>query len=179
MFRIEAVNRYNMEEKIDNINDIKDIKQILIQLVDDERTENEAVNWASNATFGDRFVNQKYKFIIECYREGNTGTKKNVSVPNKDIVDTIKKYKETRKEFHATIYSDDIWKVDIELHPYGVIRFWASREDKRGNYNNTLVTVYEYNGKLEYSADFKLKELVIRKILSTYKSLLAANLITN
>jgi hypothetical protein len=178
MFRIEAVNRYNMEEKIDNINDIKDIKQILIQLVNDESTENEAVTWAYNATFGDRFVNQKYKFTIECYREVHTEPKKNMSVPNKDIVDTIKKYKEARKEFHATIYSDGVWSVDIELHPYGVIRFWASREDKRGNHNSTLVTVYRYNNELKYTSDFKIKDVVLKKIISTYKALEANNLVT-
>lgn len=52
--------------------DVKDIRDIIIGIANDKRTEDEAYSWVCNAHFGDNFVNQKYKFVIRCVYNENS-----------------------------------------------------------------------------------------------------------
>lgn len=72
MFKIEYEENGRIQRPIFS-QDIRDVGQILINIANDEQAENEAMQWCSNASFGDNFVNQKYKFSIQCvYDEKHT-----------------------------------------------------------------------------------------------------------
>lgn len=100
------------------------------------------------------------------------------TMPVNEIIRSVKLANANSIEWHASIYNDGIWTINIERHPYRVIRFWVSREDKHGNYNNTLFTPYEIkqDGTMRYGADFQIKKAVVDKITSVYKALLKENL---
>lgn len=85
MFRIDYEEYGRMMQPIFS-SDIRDVGQILINIANDEKTENEAMQWCSNAHWGDNFVNQKYKFSIKCVydekhvlKPGTAGSKLNRS----------------------------------------------------------------------------------------------------
>ncbi len=73
-------------------------------------------------------------------------------------------------EYHATVYDDGIWRVDLEIFAVsGVTRFWVSREDTYRNYNNSLFTMYRAaNGELKYSANFKIAKKIVDRLLKVY-----------
>ena len=169
MFRIEYIEHGVKRQPIFS-NDIKNIGQILINIANDEEAENEAMDWCSKASFGQKFTNQKYKFSIYCVRD--TGIINNdINVSNTEIAKVLRTAIEQHKEFHGTIYANGCWKLDIERHPYGTIRLWVSREDKSGNYQCSLCTPYYYNGEIVYSAEFKVAKHVENKIKSVGKYL--------
>lgn len=64
MFIIEY-EKYGYNQKLIST-DVKDVRDIIVGIANDKRTEDEAYNWVCNAHFGDNFVNQKYKFMIKC-----------------------------------------------------------------------------------------------------------------
>lgn len=122
-----------------------------------------------------------YKFNdlqITIARTADTKSK-NIIMTQNEIIDLIKMSKESSKELHITIYNDGVWKIDLERHPYGLVRFWVSREDKQGNYNCSLFAPYEIlpDGSIRYGADFKIKKAVVDKIASTYKALIKSKLL--
>ena len=91
---------------------------------------------------------------------------------NKDIITEIKKAITDRKEWHARIYEDGCWWIDLERHPYGQIRFWVGFEDKRsGNCNGSIYSIYRYEGNLRYSCEFRVKKVITDKIESVFKLL--------
>lgn len=94
-----------------------------------------------------------------------------MTISNNIIINKLKEAANNNVEIHFSIYNDGIWNVDIERHPYGCIRFWVSREDKLGNFNQSLFNVYEYNGEIRYSAEFKVAVTARNKIINTYKAL--------
>lgn len=65
MFKIEYEENGRVRHPIFS-NDIKDVGQILINIANDERVENEAMYWCGNASFGDKFRNTEYRFKITC-----------------------------------------------------------------------------------------------------------------
>ncbi len=75
------------------------------------------------------------------------------------------------REYHETVYYDGIWKIDIEAFAVsGVIRFWVSREDKAGNYQNSLFTMYRADdGQIRYSADYQIKKDIVNRLIKTYE----------
>ena len=73
------------------------------------------------------------------------------------------------REYHETVYDDGIWKIDLEVHPYGTYRFWVSREDTYGNYNNSIFSMYRSStGEIKYSAEYVIKKAVVDRLLKTY-----------
>ena len=102
-----------------------------------------------------------------------------VNYTSKQIVEQLLKVKkqqiQNRKqhiEWHGTVYDDGVWKIDFELHPYGQIRIWISREDSYGNYNASPFTVYRAdNGEIRYSADLKIKKSLVNKLISIFKEM--------
>jgi len=76
-------------------------------------------------------------------------------------------------EYHQTVYDDGIWKIDLEIFAIsGVIRWWVSREDKAGNYNNSLFTMYRADsGEIRYSADYQIKKDIVQRLLRTFELL--------
>lgn len=195
MFKIEYL-EYGKTQGI-TTNDIKDVGQILINIVNDERTEHEAMLWCSNAHWGDTFVNQKYKFSIQCvYDEKhvlkpgihggkqksiNLGINSSKTLRNEDILRSIKTAITSKSEWHCRIYDDGCWWIDIERHPYGHIRFWVGFEDKRsGKSKSSIVTISRLNnnGDLRYNTDgIMLKQSVWNKIQSVVKMLLKEKII--
>ena len=78
------------------------------------------------------------------------------------------------EEYHETVYYDGIWKIDLEIFAVsGVIRWWVSREDKAGHYQNSLFTMYRSvdTGQLRYSADYPIKKDVVKRLLATFEIL--------
>ena len=67
MFRITYTNYGDTATEISD--DIRTMQDILINIVDDEAVETEAITWASNASFGDIYKNKKKALKIECYSE--------------------------------------------------------------------------------------------------------------
>ena len=76
-------------------------------------------------------------------------------------------------EYHQTVYDDGIWRIDLEIFAVsGVIRWWVSREDKAGNYNNSLFTMYRRdNGQIAYSADYQIKKDIVQRLLKVFEIL--------
>ena len=74
-------------------------------------------------------------------------------------------------EYHQTVYDDGIWKIDLEIFAIsGVIRWWVSREDKAGNYQNSQFTMYRAdNGQMRYFADYQIKKDIVNRLLKTYE----------
>lgn len=70
------------------------------------------------------------------------------------------------REYHETIYTDGIWKIDMEMFAVSErIRFWVSREDAYGNYQNSLFTMYvKDDGSVRYAADYPIKKTVVEKM---------------
>lgn len=70
------------------------------------------------------------------------------------------------REYHETIYNDGVWKIDMEMFAIsGVIRFWVSREDAYGNYQNSLFIMYvKDDGTVRYSADYQIKKSIVEKM---------------
>lgn len=124
---------------------------------------------------------KSYKFNALLVIIARTVDKKsnNTIMTQNEIMDLIKRSKESSKELHITIYNDGVWKINLEKQPYGLVRFWVSREDKQGNYNCSLFTPYEIlpDGSMRYGADFKIKKAVVDKIASTYKALIKSKLL--
>ena len=170
MFKIEYEENGIQRQPIYS-SDIRDVGQILINIANDERVENEAMQWCGQANWGDNFVNQKYRFSIQCvydekhvlkpgtpvsklYSNAKTasvsGNKSlHYSTTNKAIVLNVMKAinysKKTNmnKEYHLRIYDDGCWWIDLERFPSGQIRFWVGFEDKRsGNCRQSLATVF-------------------------------------
>lgn len=95
-----------------------------------------------------------------------------------DIIKTLKEAKYNRKEWHGTVYNDGTWKIDMEIRGNGIIVYWASAEYADGTYKNTMVTPYIYNNEIRTSAEFKIKQVVLKKILNIYKATIKANIVT-
>lgn len=76
-------------------------------------------------------------------------------------------------EYHQRVYDDGIWTIDLEIFAIsGVIRWWVAREDKAGNYNNSLFTMYRAdNGEIRYSADYQIKKDIVQRLLRTFELL--------
>ncbi len=74
------------------------------------------------------------------------------------------------KEYHQRVYDDGIWTIDLEVFAVSErIRWWVAREDKAGNYQNTLFVIYRTeDGQLKYSADYKIKKDIVNRLLKTY-----------
>lgn len=182
MFKIEY-EKFGRECKPEITQDIKDVGQILINIVNDERAENEAMQWCSTASWGESFINQKYRFKITCiYDEKHIKPpaktqSQTQSMRNSEIIKAINEMIKHNKSGQITIYNDNCWYIDLERCPNGTLRFWVGYEDKRtGQCNGSLCSVRTYNNNIEYCADFKLKERVRDKIFSTYKELKKHNL---
>lgn len=75
------------------------------------------------------------------------------------------------REYHDTVFNDGIWKIDLEVFAVsGVIRFWVSREDKYGHYQNSQFTMYRAdNGQMRYFADYQIKKDIVNRLLKTYE----------
>jgi hypothetical protein len=76
---------------------------------------------------------------------------------NKKIIDDIKNAISYKIEWHARIYDDGCWWIDIQRHPYGQIRFWVGYEDKRsGNSNGSLYTIYRLGNEPAFILPFHI-----------------------
>lgn len=110
-----------------------------------------------------------------------TTTKSNLPSIN-NIVENVKNAKSSKTEWHSRIYEDNCWCADIEVHPYGLVRFWVGFEDKRsGDCRGSLVTLYYLNnqGELRYCTDgIQIKKVVWDKIQRVAKALIKENLLT-
>lgn len=78
---IVAYEQYGSKHKT-TTQDIRDLVDIMIGVVNNEKIENDVYNWASNATFGDTYLNQVHRFAIKCvynttsvYRPGDDRNK--------------------------------------------------------------------------------------------------------
>lgn len=98
------------------------------------------------------------------------------------IIESVRNAKSNKTEWHSRIYEDNCWCADIEVHPYGLIRFWVGFEDKRsGDCRGSLVTLSYLNdqGELRYCTDgIQIKKVVWDKIQKVAKALIKENLLT-
>lgn len=89
--------------------DIKSLGQALINIVDNEKEENTAMEWCGNATFGDSIVRKKYRYKIECFSE--EALRKNIEInilkPIKDEIRDI--------DFEYIGWDNDAMTWDIDL----------------------------------------------------------------
>jgi serine protease inhibitor len=149
------------------MNDIRDMRDLMINVVNDPKIEDEVVNWAYNADFGDTYA--RHGIQIKCVHD----EVRKVNARLTDIVNSINIARNNRKAWNGTIYFDGVWTVDLEWNPNGQHKFWMTREDKQGHFNRSIITVLDSG----FSCDFKPIGQVQKKVLSTYKALKKANLI--
>lgn len=110
-------------------------------------------------------------------------TKNKSNTPSiNNIVEKVKNAKSSKTEWHSRIYEDNCWYADIEVHPYGSVRFWVGFEDKRsGDCRGSIVTLSYLNnqGELRYCTDgIQIKRVVWDKIQKVAKALIKENLLT-
>lgn len=110
----------------------------------------------------------------------NTDNKKVPTV--KEIVKSVKKNITDKTEWHSRVYEDNCWFADVEVHPYGQVRFWVGYEDKRsGDCRSSLVIINYLNdkGELRYCTNgILIKNIVWEKIQRVAKALIQENLLT-
>lgn len=141
MFKIEY-EEYGVEQQPIYKNDINDIRDILINIMNDERAERETIDWCCKATFGQHYINQKYKVEITCvYDETNIIPKNIINIKDKNVVqllvDRISKETGYKNKFN---YKKGYWYLYFDEIRLGDI---VVRET-----DNKLVTVvYETNEK--------------------------------
>lgn len=170
--------RNNGTDCVERDKDIDSIKEILLGGTSiNNQSIDKALHWCSNAYFGDVYTDRENQFIIQCYNPNNK-IKRNIKrkdiYTNDEVIKIFKNAEKTHQECHMRVYDDGIWTVDIERHPYGVIRFWVAKEYKNGHYASTLCTVTP-DGR--YSADFKISKAAERKVISLYTKLINNNLL--
>ena len=68
-----------------------------------------------------------------------------------------------------TVYNDGVWDLTLEVTPNKTLRWIAEREDRAGNFNSSFITVYESNGKILYTAGFKIRKDLVQKVCRIYK----------
>lgn len=97
---------------------------------------------------------------------------------NAEIVKIMQEAKATKTPMNREIYNDGCWTVCVELHPNGIIRFWAGYEDKRdGRSGGTFCTCYDSNGSTVCASNFTLKPMVKKKIVSAWRELYRKGLV--
>ena len=88
MFRLTYRDRYSNENsKSEFFDDIKGLGQALINIVNNEKEENDAMEWCGRATWGDKVVRNKFGYKIECFNE--TELKNNVENIVKEICNKL------------------------------------------------------------------------------------------
>lgn len=128
-------------------------------------------------------VNDSHTIVIgkTYFTLSRTKNKSNTSSIN-NIVESVRNAKSSKTEWHSHIYEDNCWWADIEVHPYGLVRFWVGFEDKRsGDCRGSLVTLSYLNnqGELRYCTDgIQIKKVVWDKIQRVAKALIKENLLT-
>lgn len=152
--------------KTDILNDVKDVREFLINIVNNPKEEELAYKWCSNASFNDKLIRAVY--MIECIPDPNSRNKHNANIKlpsNKEVAQMIKKAKINGVPVNILVYSDETWRVTISMSIYGIIQCWAEYDFKDGSHNATLVT-QTLDGRL--ASDFNLKEKVYNKILALF-----------
>ena len=76
-----------------------------------------------------------------------------------------------RNGYSQVVYDDGIWKLTLDISGVGNYRFWVSREDRAGNFNQSLITAYRAHNIWHYSADFEIKKAVVNKYMTIIKFL--------
>lgn len=70
MFRLTYRDPHDRDHsRIEYFDDIKSLGQALINIVDNEKEENSAMDWCSRAHWGDKVVRQQFGYKIECFNE--------------------------------------------------------------------------------------------------------------
>ena len=96
----------------------------------------------------------------------------------KEVANDIKQALERKQlnpkmysEWHMICYQDNIWRVDVELHPYNIIRWWVAKNTSKGC-NYTVVDVYRNkDDSFRYESSFDIPKKISGKILEVYKYL--------
>jgi hypothetical protein len=70
MFRLTYRDPHDRDHsKVEYFDDIKNLGQALINIVDNEKEENSAMEWCGRAHWGDKVVRQQFGYKIECFNE--------------------------------------------------------------------------------------------------------------
>lgn len=159
MFKLTYRPKYDKNHATtEYFDDIKSIGQALINIVNNEKEENSAMDWCERAKFGDKVVRQQFGYKIECFSE--EALKKEVQT----IADEISKQCSVDNSFVG--WDNDALTWDFDL---GVT--YMKYHDNYGYY----MVINQYEGSIAkevWSFTSKDKKKFIEeciKTLSKYK----------
>ena len=70
MFRLTYRDPHNRDNsRVEYFDDIKSLGQALLNIVDNEKEGQSAMNWCGRAHWGDKVVRQQFGYKIECFNE--------------------------------------------------------------------------------------------------------------
>lgn len=113
--------------KVEYFDDIKSLGQALINIVDNEKEEQSAMEWCGRAHWGDKVVRQQFGYKIECFSEEKLKNK--VEQVVKELCDNI------NKAYNAKVgYSYVGWDNDALTWDLNLFTSWVKYRDDYGYY---------------------------------------------
>lgn len=149
MFRLTYRDKYDKDHsRTEYFDDIKDIGQALINLVDNEKEEQYAMEWCGRANFGDKVVRQQFGYKLECFSE--TELKNKVEQVINELCNKI------NTKYNAKVaYSFVGWDNDALTWDLNIFTSWIKYRDDYGyyivinddNYPNGLTELFSCTDK--------------------------------
>lgn len=170
MFRLTYRDPHDRDHsKVEYFDDIKDLGQALINIVDNEREEQSAMDWCGRAHWGDKVVRQQFGYKIECFNE------EKLKADIQAVANEISKRCGVANSFVGWDNDSLTWDFNVDLT-------YMKFHDNYGYY--MTINLYDINGTPKNVWEFtsKQKEQFIKeciKALTKYGNNNAKNISTN
>lgn len=143
MFRLTYRDKYDKDHsRTEYFDDIKDIGQALINLVDNEKEEQSAMNWCGRAHWGDKVVRQQFGYKLECFNE------EQLKADIQAVADEISKHCGVANSFVG-------WDNDALTWDFNIGATYMKFHDNYGYY--MTVNTYDVNGSPKNVWEFTSK----------------------
>lgn len=170
MFRLTYREPHDRDHsEVEYFDDIKDLGQALINIVDNEKEENSAMEWCGRAHWGDKVVRQQFGYKIECFNE------EKLKADIQAVANEISKHCGVANSFVGWDNDSLTWDFNVDLT-------YMKFHDNYGYY--MTINLYDINGTPKNVWEFtsKQKEQFIKeciKALTKYGNNNAKNISTN
>lgn len=181
MFKLTYRPKHDRDHAVtEYFNDIKSLGQALINIVDNEKEEQSAMDWCGRAHWGDKVVRQQFGYKIECFNEEalKKGTdtystrNKNKNVDVRTFKNIANKLEKTNEQTQIILYNDGLWRIEYERYYNGNDCFWIFRNrSTRAEYTQLRFTRENFNndGSLSIQTPIKIKKSILDKLANYYR----------
>lgn len=170
MFKLTYRPKHDRDHAVtEYFNDIKSLGQALINIVDNEKEEQSAMDWCGRAHWGDKVVRQQFGYKIECFNE------EKLKADIQAVANEISKHCGVANSFVGWDNDSLTWDFNVDLT-------YMKFHDNYGYY--MTINLYDINGTPKNVWEFtsKQKEQFIKeciKALTKYGNNNAKNISTN